>query len=165
MNIQREADGSLRVELSAGELETFDLNYARLSYQDKNTRQLLHHLFQGASRLTGLDSSPKRMLIEVFPAPRQGCTLYFTPLEKRGKRYRQTAPCVYAFADCDTLLEALNHLNTQPDVQGEVYRLADSFRLIVTHSKGLRLSEYGDRLPATRTHLAYIREHGQRLSR
>ena len=161
MNICKESGGSLRVELSADELHTFQLSYSQLNYQNEKTKRLLKTVLEGAGRMVGFCQKPHRLLIEVFPAPDRGCTLYFTPLEPSPKRYRRTQPCLYRFACCDHLLAALQQIPA--DHQKEGLRLGEHYFLILQRNTPCLL-EFGDRLPATRSALAYLREHGQPLT-
>ena len=161
MNIQKETDGSLRVELSANELARFDLTYERLNYENDRTRQLLKTVLEGAGAMTGFCHDRHRLLIQVFPAPASGCTVYFTPFGQKQKRYRQKSPCVYSIGSADALLSAWERLN---DTAAQVYRLNGQYIVISSCRQTDWLLEYGDRLPAGRLNLAYIREHGERLT-
>lgn len=160
MNIGREADGSLRVELTASELANFELCYERLNYQDEKTRRLLKTVLKNAGAMTGFTQGDRRLLIEVFPTPQKGCTVYFTPFGNRPKRYRQILPRIYRFDSCENLLAALERLS---NIDHELYQLKEQYWLIVQEKTPCRLKEYGDPLPPCRLRLAYIREHGRRL--
>lgn len=162
MNITRESDGSLRVELSQEELHSFQLSYPRLDYKDAKTRRLLKTLLEGAGAITGFDRHPQKLMIEAFPSPGGGCTLYFTSLGQKRKRYRRVLPCILQLASADALLAALEQINQKPVPKTELFRLNEQYILIV-HADVPPLSEYGDPIPATQLRLAYIREHGHPL--
>lgn len=161
MNIQKETDGSLRVELSAHELARFDLTYERLNYENDRTRQLLKTVLDGAGAMTGFCHHAHRLLIQVFPAPASGCTLYFTPFGQKPKRYRQKLPSVYALWSADGLLAVWHRLK---NAAVQIYRLQEKYMVISADSQLCWLQEYGDCLPVGRSTLAYIREHGERLT-
>lgn len=163
MNIQKEASGSLKVELSVSELHHFHLTYEQLDYQDKKTKAMLKAILESAGRMTGFDSCQGKMLVEVFPAPGKGCIIYFTKQEQKGKRYRRKLPAVYSFDTAEAMLCGMECLAETPDIQSELYRLNNRY-LLILHEKSTSLVEYGNLQPAGRLQLAYIREHGQLLA-
>jgi negative regulator of genetic competence, sporulation and motility len=164
MNIQKEGIDSIRVDLTADELQEFRLTYPLLNYQDQKTRRLLDQLLKNAGALLGFVRSGGKLLIEIFPAPRQGCTVYFTNLEKKGRRFKQKPPTAYLFSNSEDLLSAVEQLSTTPAPKSELYRLNDNYLLILQEQEKNALSEYGDRISCTKKELAYIREHGTLLA-
>ncbi|MBR6549438.1 MAG: adaptor protein MecA [Clostridia bacterium] len=162
MQIQKEAPDSLRVELTAEELQSFGLTYQLLHYQDAKSKELLTTVLKNAAALTEFSHQNCRLLIEVFPAPLQGCTLYFTRLEQKTKRYQALPPHVYRFADAEHMFMAIEQLNKS--IKSELYSLQDRYILVLHHPPKHSLLEYGEQLVAGKTSLAYIREHGKLLS-
>ncbi len=163
MNIQKESSNSLRVELSAQELMEFDLSYEQLNYREKKTKNLFRKILEGAEKITGFSYTRSKLLIEVFPAPQRGCTVFFTRLSS-GKRYRQLAPQVFAFPSSESMLSGLETLKATPHVKSELYYWNHRYLLILKEPVPHALSEYGDPLPAGRLTLSCIREHGQMLA-
>ncbi len=162
MHFQKEADGSLRVELTHSDLARFDLCYESLHYNNPKTRPLFSALLCGAKETLGFSTAGEQLLIEAFPAPAQGCTLYFTALGPKRRRFKQKLPCVYVFSACDSLLDALAQLQ-QRKSSFEVYSLAQKYFLLAPHGMDRLLREYGDRQTVNRSLLAHIREHGRLL--
>jgi len=163
MQIQKTAADSLRVELTAGELQEFQLNYQLLNYREEKTQRLIKHILLHAADLTGFSRQNCRLLIEVFPAAEQGCTMYFTRLEQKKKRYRRSSPHIYRFSDVEHLFLAVEQLHAHPSAKSELYLLQNRHILILHHPVKLPLAEYGESIPAKKTTLAYIREHGKLL--
>lgn len=136
-------------------------------------------LLRSAREVLGFDPGAGRLLIEVFPAPGEGCTVFFTKLSESGEppqrfRLRHAVgkrPTVFCFDDSGSLLDAIHCLSTSRQIPGEssLYALAGGYRLILflkeeqQRSTRLLLQEYGREMPAGRTDLAYLREHGTLL--
>jgi negative regulator of genetic competence, sporulation and motility len=164
MNIQKEPSGSLRIDLTANELQNFQLTYQLLDYNTPKTRQFFHRLLENAGNITDFPKGNGKLLIEVFPAPKQGCTVYFTRLLKKQKRYKRKPPAIYIFPDSESLLTAVEHLQNTPKVKSELYRIEQKYYLILQEQSPGILTEYGERLTFSRPTLSHIREHGNLLA-
>ena len=179
LNILLEETGRLKVTLNQEDLKRWDLTYDQLDYQNDKTRRVLWNLLKNAGSITGFEPNMGKLLIEVFPAPKEGCVIYFTQLDDtrsdapsrvRLKRPRMK-PVVYCFDDSDAMLCAMEQLFSYSAQIEEsyVYELAGSYRLIALVDD-LRgdwihevLSEFGQPSCTNRTAQAYIREHGRLL--
>lgn len=165
MYIHREHSGSLKVELTAQELQQFHLTYEQLNYEDKRTKAMLKNILDGAAQITGFENGSGKLLIEVFPAPQNGCTVYFTRLAGAAKRYRQKMPKIYTFESCEALMSAIETLPAPSgNTPSELYELEGRYILILHETAKTRLLEYATASNGTRFNLAYIREHGRLLA-
>ena len=181
MNILLEQEGRLKITLNREDLLRFDMTYEQLDYANEPTRRMMEALLRSAGGVTGFDGGKGRLLIEVFPAPEEGCVIYFTRLgeEAGGPSYQRfrlrhvakTLPTVFRFADSGSLLDAIGSLLDagKAPAASSLYSLAGDYRLILfpkeeqQRSTRLLLQEYGREMPVTRTAMAYIREHGTLL--
>lgn len=150
------------VELTAPELQEFHLTYHQLNLQNAKTKYLLQSLICNAGKMVGFRKGEGKLLIEVYPAPRQGCTIYFTNLPYYGRRYRRTSPYIFRFETCEDLLRgAACFGNRHP--QSEAYRYGTRYILILHTAPTHGLKEFATALPYSKLLVAHIREHGQLL--
>lgn len=180
MTIQTEEPGRLKVSLTGADLSELHITYAQLDYDNAKTREVLRRLMGYASDETGVELTPGRLLIEVFPAPEEGCVIYFTQLEETPARSRlrlkrqprHTLPDVYEFNNSGDMLSAIEQLykhNPERELKSSLYLLDGKYRLIVyteqedTYFSAL-LKEFSDASYHSSTDEAYTREHGKRLS-
>ncbi len=162
MHIQKEADNSFMVELTATELQQFQLTYNQLNLRNTKTKCLLHSLVYGAGKMVGFHPQQGKLLIEVYPAPKQGCTIYFTNLQPLGKRYRKATPYIFQFNTCEDLLQGAACFG-ENHPKSEAYRYHDHYLLILHSTPAHGLKEFAKILPCSKPFLAHIREHGQLL--
>lgn len=181
MNILLEQEGRLKIALSREDLQRFDMTYEQLDYANESTRRMIETLLRSATDVTGFDGGKGRLLIEVFPAPGEGCVMYFTRLSEAAEntgaqRFRlrhgaKRQPAVFRFADSGSLLDAIGSLHGagETPTDSSLYTLAGDYRLILflkeeqQRSARLLLQEYGREMQVTRAAMAYIREHGTLL--
>ena len=163
MHIQKEAGNRFMVELTAPELQQFHLTYNQLNLQNTKTKVLLQSLISNAGKMVGFRKGEGKLLIEVYPAPEQGCLIYFTNLHPDGKRYRKIAPYIFRFETCGDLLQGALLFSSPP--QSEVYRLKNQYFLVLHGAPVHGLTEFAAPVPCNKTLLAHIREHGQLLGK
>lgn len=150
------------VELTATELQQYHLTYSQLHLQNKKTKSLLQSLLCNAGKMVGFCKGEGKLLIEVYPAPAQGCTIYFTNLPFGGKRYRKISPYVFRFETCEDLLQGVACFR-EHHPQSEAYRYGEHYLLILHSAPVHGLKEFAKPLPSSKPFLAHIREHGQLL--
>ncbi len=151
------------VELTAKELLEFKLTYCQLHYENAKTKALINTLLRGAQKMVGFAKPAGKLLIEVYPAPEQGCVIYFTNLHPTGKRYRKITPCIFRFETCEDLLQGVQ-LFAVPPPKSEAYRYGDRYILILHSAPAHGLKEFATPLPYSKLLVAHIREHGQVLA-
>ena len=150
------------VELTAPELQQYHLTYNQLTLQNTKTKLLFQSLLCNAGKMVGFHREEGKLLIEVYPAPAQGCTIYFTNLPYYGRRYRRTSPYIFRFETCEDLLQgACCFGNHHP--KSEAYRYGNRYILILHTPPAHGLKEFAQPLPFSKPFLAHIREHGQLL--
>lgn len=162
MVIQKEGERSFMVELTAVELQEYALTYRQLNLKDAKTKRLLQALLSNAGRMMGFKKGSGKLLVEVYPAPLQGCVIYFTNVGNLPKRYRKTAPCLLHFHTCEDLLQGVACLGENRP-KSEVYRYQEGYILILHSHPISPLLEFADLLPCTGQLLCHIREHGHLL--
>ncbi len=162
MRIEKEPSGSLKVELTSGELHQFHLTYNQLDYKEKRTRELLKHLVQHAGAMTGFSPLGK-LMIEVFPAPGSGCVIYFTSLAEKNKRYRKNPPRAYRFANCGDLYAGVEALGKAVG-KSDLYRMDEEYVLVLHSPQADWLKEFAQPFPLCSQTLAHLREHGRLLA-
>lgn len=165
MQIHHEQPESLKVELTAAELMRFGLTYELLNYEEKRTKAMLDAVLKGGCAVTGFAGQKNKLLIEVFPAPKKGCVIYFTALSDQPGEEHRPAPHVYTFESSEAMISAIQSLPTDAaPAKSELYEM-DGRYLLILHGDGpLSLLEYGAALPADRLNVAAIREHGRLLA-
>ena len=165
MQIEREAVDRLKVGLTGEELMRFRLTYEQLDYQNRRTRLMLQTVLSGAAHAAGFLQGRKKLMIEVFPAPGRGCTIYYTALPRAGKRFRLCPPRLYRFDCCEDLLRGCAGL---PPVcrtrESRLYRWGDAYYLLLPALPGVRLAEFSCRMDATPLLLARLNEHADLLA-
>ena len=149
-------------ELSAPELQSFHLTYGQLNLQNGKTQCLLQSLLSTAGKMVGFQKGKGKLLVEVYPAPEQGCTIYFTALTPVSKRYRKLPPKVYQFETCEDLLQGAACFGNHAPVS-EAYRYKNGYLLIVHNASAHGITEFAKSLPFSSAFLAHVREHGTLL--
>ncbi len=163
MTLERQPDDSLRVELSAAELQHFELTYATVQYENRQTRRMLRAVLQNAGSLTGFSGRAGPLTIEVFPAPKGGCVLFFSHRPAEKKRGRGRPSRLYGFAGSEALMAAMESLPPGGrGVASELYEHEGRYYLVA--QQPLPLLEYAAPMAATRLTLARLREYGRLLA-
>ena len=178
MNILLEETGRLKITLECEEMKRFDITYEQMDYSNDKTRRVLWTLLKSAGSMTGFDAEKGRLLIEVFPAPEDGCVIYYTRLDSQGEparlklRRADCRPFIYRFTDSDSMLRAMEQLAPYGAQLQEsyLYETDGSYRLVL-YPEDMRcewmrevLGEFGQELANNRVAEAYVKEHGQQLA-
>lgn len=134
---------------------------------------MLNDLLAGAQRMVGFSLNKQRLIIEVFPAPMEGCIIYFTLAENENKRLRlknsRGKPKVFEFSGSENMLCALAKLSKSNIMfnKSELYELDGKYRLVIWengNSAGAILREYGEEIHSPCLAAAFVSEHGKLLS-
>ena len=137
------------VELTASELQQFQLTYNQLNLQNQKTKWLFQSLITNGGKMVGFQRGKGKLLIEVYPAPLQGCTIYCTNVTTRGKRYHKTSPTVFTFETCEDLLQGVACFGAHHP-KSEAYRYGDRY-LLILHSPPVHgLQEFAGRFGTDR---------------
>ena len=111
-----EEENRLKITLDSADLTRFGLTYDTIDYEDQKTKDMLNDLLMGAEKMVGFSLNKQKLIIEVFPAPEDGCIIYFTLTESTDvKRVRlknnRGKPKVFEFSSSENMLCALNKLS------------------------------------------------------
>lgn len=97
----------VRIALDAADLRRLGIGYRDLIEGSPEIGPALRTLFHLAVRQAGFSDAGRRILIEVYPAPGDGCMLCFSGLGDAPIRYRllpeSLGPSLFAFPDADAL--------------------------------------------------------------
>lgn len=175
VNIKLEEENRLCVEMTGDDLARFDLDYPKLDYSNQKTKIMLRTVLDAAKKLFLFSPDSDKLLIEVFPAPAGGCTVFFSGMPadegtlSRNKRQHMITR-VYDFEDSEKLLCALGLLYSQDEqAQSDLFELSGRYRLVVrgeltgVQSESI-LREFSLPLKEGRLAAAYTTEHGRLLA-
>ena len=140
--------GHFKISLSKDEMEALSLRYDDLSYANPRTRRVLHGLLSACGQPFACHG---KLLIEVFPAPRQGCHICYTALQRPNQ-------AAYAFADLPAVETALRAWDAAPK-HSAFYRWRGQYVLFINEASPL-LHEFAAPIALTERHAA---EHGKCL--
>ena len=174
MKIEQLNEQTIRILLSAADMEQMDLTYEELDYSNTATQRAVARILQRIRAQEGLLLDRRRLLIEAFPENGGGCVLYLNLLEDPAGQERHSfdTPLVFGFdgleelvAACGRLLDGSSHLITNSELflSGKSYRL-----LLYTYCRMERriirlVREYGAYLGKGPVLCAFVKEHGKPL--
>lgn len=169
MNIQFETPQRLKIQLTADDLKKLGVSYNDIDYASPDTRKMLDDLLGRIGAKEDFCITDRRLVIEILPAEKEGCTIYLTlitPAPPKKRRFECT-PCVWQLETADDLMAALKELAGCCKNKISLYLLDGKYRLIIQAEKrgaaDLILTEYGRRLGGKAARLHTL-EHGRLLS-
>ncbi len=169
MNIQFENPERLKIQLTATDLKELGTSYSRLDYASADTRQLLDDLLDRIGAKKDFCVTDRRLVIEIFPDGKEGCTIYLTlaaPILPK-RHHVEHSPCIWEFPDTDSLIDALLALRPFLKEKTSLYLLKDRYRLVTGVKKGssvdLILSEFARKVGG-KSALLHTLEHGRLIS-
>lgn len=107
--------------MSSDDLSLFGLSYHLINYDNSLTKLMINELMSFCKNVFSENYARSKVLIEVFPAPKGGCVIYFTRLKKEKnderegeifvpKKYRvkkQEDFVVFRFENSDDLIRGM----------------------------------------------------------
>ena len=165
----------LKIVLSPQDMQELSITFEALDYANDQTKALILGLLTSAKLSTGFDPTDRKLLIEAYPEPAGGCTIYITALKKPpgagGTAHKNeiTDPAVFGFRDVDILIQATTKLFSQfcqRIYKSSLYRMNGEYRLIIYPLDRVDsltvsfLSEYGRLIGNGYLLASYIEEHG-----
>ena len=169
MNIQFETPERLKIQLTATDLKELGTSYSRLDYASADTRQLLDDLLDRIGAKKDFSVTDRRLVIEIFPDGKEGCTIYLTlasPILPK-RRLAECSVAVWEFEDADSLIDALFTLRPFLKEKASLYLLEKRYRLAVSVKKGgsadMILSEFAQKIGG-KSALLHTLEHWQLIS-
>lgn len=180
MKIQKLDEKTVRVLLSAADLQQFQITYEQMNYSDEKTKQAILMIVRQIKSQTGLPVESVRLFIEAFPDEKNGCILYVNLIESsdekkmfRCERTSFDTPIGLEFDNidiltdaCTSLLHEFGHLITK----SALYLYEGKYRLLLyTYCKMEKkiislLEEYGTYLGKGSVLCAFIQEHSNAIA-
>jgi len=75
------SENKLKIVLTNEDMESMDITYDEIDYENTNTKKILREIFDTAKRLTGFDASCEKIFVEVHPDRKnEGCMISVTKL-------------------------------------------------------------------------------------
>lgn len=120
MEIKKDSDQTVGIFMSSDDLSLFGLTYHQIDYGNCLTKLMIDRLMSFCQSVFSKKYTGSKVLIEVFPAPKGGCVIYFTHLckeneseQRKGfaaKKYRvikQNDFVIFRFENSDDLLRGV----------------------------------------------------------
>ncbi|MGN1081575.1 MAG: adaptor protein MecA, partial [Acutalibacteraceae bacterium] len=141
MNITVEENERIKIILSAEELEKNEISFAELDYDNEKSRAFLQKLFFCSKSVTNFCKKGKNLEIEIFPAAKNGCIVYFTPtgeIKQVSRQRKLNAPKICTvtakFSSADALLDFSKAIKSRriPVKDSALYKSENDYYLIMT---------------------------------
>lgn len=178
LKIEQLDDKTVRILLTAEDMEHLDLTYDEMDYSNNITKRAVYLILQQIKAQTSLMLDEHRLFIEAFPDSNGGCILYLNLIEKntgprpQRERYSFDTPMVFGFETLDILTAVCNRLVREFShliVKTELYLYEREYRLLLyTYCKMEErilhlLREYGTYLGKGSVLCAFTKEHARPL--
>lgn len=173
MKIEQSSEGKIKITLNDDDMKKYDITFAGLDYNRMDTKRVVWELLAKARSETGFDFSGGSLLVEAFPGPGDGCTIYFTGIAGDGKKGKLKlnrncfGPYIYVFDGCDELLDCVKRLKQAGDKyiaqsklfenEGKYYLAVSTITKLDSSVKNI-LGEYGRPFACGRS-VAFLEEH------
>lgn len=168
MNVHFETPERLKIDLSAADLKELGTSYGELDYTSAGTRKMLDDLLSRIGAKEDFRLTDRRLVIEILPAEKEGCTIFLTLVTPsfKGRRVDFNVG-VWQFDSADELVDGIKALLPHCKNKTSLYLLEGKYRLIILgerqRSLRLILSEYGQKIGGKSVAL-FTAEHGKLLS-
>lgn len=180
MRIEQIDQQTVKVVLTQDDMDSFDITYEEMDYQDPNTKRVLMELLQRIRDEMQMDLGGGRLFVEAFPYLDGGCVLYICNIPAEGdKRARPVkkpsgfnTPIVFEFenlslltAACGRLIQRYNHII----LKSALYLYEEKYRLLLysyfkQDEKLIALvSEYGRYVGKGAVQSSFVKEHAKLL--
>ncbi len=142
MRIEQIDHQTIKVILTASDLDRLDITYEEMDYKDPNTKRVILELLHHIRRETDINLQEGRLLVEAFPSIGGGCVLYICAISEEGSKSRISAtaksgfntPLVFGFSDLERLASACNQMILQLHhiiLKSALYRYQSEYRLLI----------------------------------
>ena len=160
---------TVKVCLSAKELDDFGLSRESIGENESDTRKLIIYILDEILHTLGKDLSSGRLCIEIFPTSEKGCLMYisdsssYTAAHRRRRKKRtadDTAEAPELVFSCSTAEELMGCADILRNRAGKLISRSslfisqEDFRIVVSVAVPL----HGEDFPQSIT-AAYTREH------
>ena len=176
MNIEPLDRQTIKIVLSATDMDKFHISYDEMDYNHPATRKVILQLLQQVREKISFDFSQNKLFIEAFPAQESGCVLYLNLLGEDQKHSNRSEgfhmPLIFLIEDleslrrlCDKLYHSYHHLI----LKSSLYETDENYNLTVYsyYKMDARLiaviREYGHFLGKGELKSQIIGEHSAKL--
>ncbi|MBR2615460.1 MAG: adaptor protein MecA [Clostridia bacterium] len=97
MKLTQNGENTLRISLSAEDLEAYRLSPEELDYDKPSGRRIIRELFKAAKEHCGFDCTAERVYIQLYPKKDGGCELFVIRLEENAKKECYLIPSLEAY--------------------------------------------------------------------
>ena len=174
VKIEQLDEKTIRILLSAVDLEQMHLTYEEMDYSSAATKRAVSLILQRIRAQTDLPLDHRRLLIEAFPESSGGCILYLNLMDEplRQERHGFDTPLVFGFDGLDPLVAVSGRLLNEFShliVKTELYLDESGYRLLLyTYCRMEKriiqlLQEYGTYLGKGAVLCAFVKEHAKPL--
>ncbi len=117
MHIEMLDDLTVKILLSAEDMDHFSITYDQMDYNDRNTRQAILNIMQQVQEVTTLPIDQHKLFIEAFPDDLGGCILYVNLMtdKQSGKAFQKEragfdTPLIFKLQTLDILTACCKRL-------------------------------------------------------
>lgn len=159
----------LIVELSAEEMEQYDITYDMLDEKNAHTKSFIKKILSHACRLEENDlSNCRKITVEALPVGDGGCFFILTFATSPKGRYRVKRYGEKVTLETESMDDLLDFVSAAKKIQSkpcncEIYRCNGKYFLTVPDcpkSFSLMMREFGSVLPEIHEKFSVFREHG-----
>lgn len=157
------------VELSAEEMEQYDITYDTLDQKNAHTKSFIKKILSHAceSQYNSL-SNCRKITVEALPVGDGGCFFILTFVSSPKGRYRVKRPCENVTLEVKSMDDLLDFVSAvkkkrSKTCECEIYRYKDRYFLTVPDCPKIfspMMREFGIVLPEIHEKFSVFREHG-----
>lgn len=78
-------EDKIKIMLSAEDMKEYSLDCDKMDYGDADTRKAFRSILDEAKHRAGFDTTPGKVLVQVYPSKAGGCEMFITRLENNNE--------------------------------------------------------------------------------
>lgn len=166
---------TVKVFLSAADMQNFSLTYEQMDYHDPATRKAISQILHQLRGETDLNIDSCKLLVEAFPQEEGGCILYINlilPQAEKSERNSFDTPLIFRLETIDSVAGVSKRLVSKYShllIHSSLYILEGNYFLLLytycrrEHTIISVLEEYGTLFGKGAILSAFVQEHGQQI--
>ena len=95
----------LKVMMTSHDMEKYELDIDKMSYDDINTRTSIGKILEKAKQICGFESVGNKMLIKIFPSRDGGCEIFVSAINSEKSLNENDSDKIYSFATMKELIK------------------------------------------------------------
>ncbi len=178
MKIEPLDDKTVKIVLSKGDMDCFQLTYEEMDYKNPDTKRVILKLIDEIKKEVDMDLTQGKLFIEAFPYADGGCILYVNVLDSTRpsspKKYRTSfdTPLIFSFDTLEALTALASSLNERYShiiLKSSLYFMEEKYYLMIytyfkmDHQITHLLNEYGRYIGKGAIQSSLIQEHAREL--